>query len=55
MFERKLKEFYWNNLLAEMNIIHMMGVDPAFYKNPGDFQKRWKEIYASGTKLNTVG
>ena len=55
MFERKLKEFYQNNLLAEMNIIHMMGVDPAFYKNPGDFQKRWKEIYASGTKLNTAG
>lgn len=52
---RRLKEFFWNNTFSEMNIIAMFGIDPAYSKNGTDFQKRWKQIYASGWKANTAG
>lgn len=52
---RALKEFFWNNTLGEMNIIALFGIDPAYTKNGVDFQKRWKQIYAGGWKLNTAG
>lgn len=53
--EEALREYYWNNALMQTQIIEMMVVDPAFYKFDGgiDFQKRFKEVYASGRKLDT--
>ena len=31
----------------------MTTTDLAYYKDGTDFQKRYKEVYAAGTKLNT--
>ncbi len=54
--QQKLTEYYWNNAYAQTQIIEMTTIDMAFYKNDGgiDFQKRFKEIYAAGSKLNTA-
>lgn len=49
----KLKEYYWNQAFATTQIIQLTTTDLAFYKNGVDFQKRYKEVYAAGTKLNT--
>lgn len=54
-FDQALEEFHWNNTFATMQIIELATVDPAFYKhgdNGIDLQKRFKEIYAGGLKLN---
>lgn len=48
-----IEEFYLNNALAQINIIQLFATDLSFTKNYTDFIKRIKEIYASGTKLNT--
>lgn len=50
-----LREYYFNNALMQTQIIELMVVDPAFYKFDGgiDFQKRFKEVFASGRKLDT--
>lgn len=50
-----LREFYWNDIFAQTQIIEITTVDPAFYKWDGgvDFQKRYKEVYAAGKKLDT--
>ena len=48
-----IEEFYLNNALAQINIIQLFATDLSFTKNYTDFVKRIKEIYASGTKLNT--
>ena len=49
----KLEEYFWNQNYATSQIIQLTTTDLAFYKNGTDFQKRYKEIYAAGTKLNT--
>lgn len=49
----KLEEYFWNQSFASSQIIQLTTTDLAFYKNGTDFQKRYKEIYAAGTKLNT--
>ena len=48
-----LDEFYWNNALAQSQIIQLTTTDLAYYKDYTDFQKRFKEVYASGPRLNT--
>lgn len=48
-----LKEYFWNQAFATTQIIQITTTDLAFYKNANDFQKRYKEVYAAGTKLNT--
>ena len=50
-----LREYYFNNALMQTQIIELMVVDPAFYIFDGgiDFQKRFKEVFASGRKLDT--
>ena len=54
MYNRdSIEEFYLNNALAQINIIQLFATDLSFTKNYTDFVKRIKEIYASGTKLNT--
>lgn len=49
----KLEEYFWNQSFATSQIIQLTTTDLAFYKNGTDFQKRYKEVYAAGTKLNT--
>lgn len=49
----KLEEFFWNQTFATSQIIQITTTDLAFYKNQVDFQKRYKEVYGAGTKLNT--
>lgn len=53
-FSNKLHEYFWNQAYATTQIIELTTTDLAFYKNANDFQKRFKEIYAAGTKLNTL-
>lgn len=47
------EEFFYNSVLANTQIIQLSTVDLAFYKNAIDFQKRFKELYAAGTRFNT--
>lgn len=49
-----LEEYFWNSTYATSQIIQLTTTDLAFYKNGVDFQKRYKEVYAAGTKLNTL-
>lgn len=51
--ESTLRNFYWNNALAQTQIIELTTTDLAYYKDMKDFQKRFKEIYAQTLKLNT--
>lgn len=53
-FSDALHEYFWNQAYATTQIIQLTTTDLAFYKNANDFQKRYKEIYAAGTKLNTL-
>lgn len=48
-----LEEYFWNQAYATTQIIELTTTDLAFYKDDVEFQKRYKEVYASGTKLNT--
>jgi hypothetical protein len=45
--------YYVNAILARAEWIQLTTVDLAYYKNFTDFQKRYKEVYANGKKLNT--
>ena len=48
-----LGEYFWNQGYATTQIIELATTDLAFYNDDIDFQKRFKEVYAAGTKLNT--
>ena len=52
-FINALREYFWNQAYATTQIIQIATTDLAFYKDDVDFQKRFKEVYAAGTKLNT--
>ena len=52
-FETALEEYFWNQAYATTQIIELTTTDLAYYKDSTDFQKRYKEVYAAGTKLNT--
>lgn len=49
----KNKEFYYNSVFATSQIIQLTTTDLAFYPNLIEFQKRFKQVYASGVRLNT--
>lgn len=51
--ESKIEEYLWNQMYASSQIIQILTTDLAYYKNSTDFQKRFKEVYAAGTRLNT--
>ncbi len=51
--KKLLEEFYWNSTYMGSQITQVMVGDMAFQKNGTDFQKRFKEVYASGNRLNT--
>lgn len=46
-----LEEFYYNDFLAQSQLIQLLGGDLAMYKNFGDFVKRNKQAFASGERL----
>ena len=48
-----LREFFYNNALAQSQMIELTTTDLAYYKGMKDFQKRFKEVYAQTLKLNT--
>ena len=48
-----LEEYFWNQAYATTQIIELTTTDLAFYRDDVDFQKRYKEVYAAGIKLNT--
>lgn len=47
-----LTNYYWNNKLQMANQIQFFSIDPIFYENTKDVQKRYKQIHASGIPLN---
>lgn len=48
-----IEEFFWNDSLATMNQLSLTIVDPAFYKNSTDLQKRYAQVHSSTSKVNT--
>ena len=52
LVEEMVKEWYWNTFYANIQQFQMFTVDTAFYKNTKDFQKRYKEMHASGTPVD---
>ena len=52
LVEEMVKEWYWNTFYANIQQFQMFTVDIAFYKNTKDFQKRYKEMHASGTPID---
>jgi len=48
-----MEEFFYNSTYATSQIIQLTTTDIAYYKDAVDFQKRFKQEYASGHKLNT--
>lgn len=46
--EGTLKQFYYNDLMAQMSILTLTSVDLAFYKSDIDFFKRNKQIMSPG-------
>lgn len=49
-----LEDFYWNTKLATIQQLQMMTIDPSFYENTKDLQKRYKEVHAPGSKLSLL-
>lgn len=49
-----LEDFYWNTKLATIQQLQMMTIDPSFYKDTKDLQKRYKEVHAPGSKLSLM-
>lgn len=46
--DSKLTEFYWNTMLATAMQMQLLTIDPWFYTNTKDLQKRYKENHAPG-------
>ena len=53
--EQFVEEWTYNSEFATMQQLQMMTVSPAFYKDPTDLQKRYKEIHASGSSMDAFG
>ena len=49
----KIREYVWNQIFATSQMVQIVTTDLAYYASDTDFQKRFKEVYAAGTKLNT--
>lgn len=50
----KITEFYWNTKLATAQQLQLMTIDPSFYHNTKDLQKRYKEIHAPGNVVDVL-
>lgn len=53
-FEQIIQDYFWNTKFATIQQLQMFTIDPAFYKNTKDLQKRYKEIHAPGAKLDVA-
>ena len=51
--EAFVRKYYFNTRFATINQVQLMTIDPGFYLNTKDFQKRYKEIHAPGSALST--
>lgn len=47
-----LENFYWNTKFATIEQLQLMTIDPGYYMNTEDLQKRYKEIHAPGSILD---
>lgn len=47
-----MEDYFWNTKFASIQQLQLFTVDPAFYANTKDLQKRYKEIHAPGTILS---
>lgn len=45
-------DYYWNTKFATIQQHQLFTIDPAFYKETKDLQKRYKEIHAPGSVLS---
>lgn len=52
-FKNHLEEYTYNNWLAKANMLELFSVDPAFYGNTTNFQKRNAQNISSGYALNS--
>lgn len=50
--DKEIRNFYFNTKFALANQLQMFVIDPSFYKNTKDLQKRFKEIHAPGNVLD---
>ena len=50
----RLEEYYWNQAYATTQMTELFVTDLAYFKDETDFQKRFKQCYATGMKLNTL-
>lgn len=50
--EEELKYFFYNNKIAEINLIQLSSIDEAYYKNSIDLQKRFAEHHSMTRKPN---
>lgn len=50
--DKVLANYYWNTKFATIQQLQMFTIDPSFYKDTKDLQKRYKEIHAPGTELS---
>lgn len=48
-----LSDYMWNTYLATTQQVQMMSIDPGFVRGSKTFQKRYKQISASGEALDT--
>lgn len=53
--EQFVEEWTHNSEFATMQQLQIMTISPAFYKDPTDLQKRYKEIHASGSSMDCFG
>lgn len=50
--KRKLREFFWNDHFASINILQLTVGDIAYYKDTEDLQKRLAQLHAPGMRGN---
>lgn len=51
-YDAFMQDFFWNDSFAAMNIYNLTIIDPAFYKDTIDLQKRYAQMHASTSKVN---
>ena len=52
MVERSIREFAWNDMFAQANILELLITDKAYYKNEEDLQKRLAQVHSPGIRGN---
>lgn len=50
--ETAIREFAWNDMFAQANILELLITDKAYYKNEEDLQKRLAQVHSPGTRGN---